>query len=168
MWHKFIKATLCLVGMVTIGSITPTAQASKVVTSMPTVLRGTWHFNMDNENKNTYSFNKHSVKEVTKNGGYTDTTKSKLVKKLGNNEMKDIVVEKQHNGWYGMMWSGTDGILVIKPGNYKLHGKKYHVLYMRDLGWGGRMDKKITTYVAFTHNFSGVHTKSVSTKGMLK
>ncbi|AJA81325.1 hypothetical protein [Levilactobacillus brevis] len=46
MWHKFIKATLCLVGMVTIGSITPTAQASKVVTSMPTVLRGTWHFNM--------------------------------------------------------------------------------------------------------------------------
>ncbi|WP_087127738.1 hypothetical protein [Levilactobacillus brevis] len=56
MWHKFIKATLCLVGMVTIGSITPTAQASKVVTSMPTVLRGTWHFNMDNENKNTYAF----------------------------------------------------------------------------------------------------------------
>ena len=67
-----------------------------------------------------------------------------------------------------LKWSGTDGILVIKPGNYKLHGKKYRVLYMRDLSWGGRTDKKITMQVAFMHNFSGVHTKSVSTKGMLK
>lgn len=70
MWKIFVKSMVCMAGVVVIGLITPTAQASKVVTTMPTRLRGTWYLNTDNGYKYTYSFNNHSIKTITKNDSH--------------------------------------------------------------------------------------------------
>lgn len=61
---------VCMAGVVVIGLITPTTQVSKVVTTMPTRLRGTWYLNTDNGYKYTYSFNNHSIKTITKNDSH--------------------------------------------------------------------------------------------------
>jgi len=170
----FMKLTLkFMVGLASVSlalvALPDVAQASKVITKVPTALRGTW-YRKNSGWTDKYVFNKKSVKITTRlNGKVMDASNLKLTKKLKySTKAKTALLQKQKRGWYGMSVNNANGICEIKRLTYKLNGKKYKVLFMQDMGGTGISPKKLKVGVAFHKNLKRGYTKKVSTKGMLQ
>jgi len=166
MKHRRIILTLASVALfLPLGGAT--AQASKIVSKIPSQLRGSWYIRESTGTLNKYTLTRKSVISTSyEHGKKTFSQKAPVTTNPHWTTKPKILIRKGSHGWYGLSWLNANGLWSIKRGTYHLSGHTYKVLFNNETGMYPPV-KKIPMNVGFKHALKKAHTTKISTKGMV-